>query len=169
LAALAVVALFTYNARADLKRGLQAAGALLGSAVAAWVVSTFVVTPRETIRAQTRAVINAVARADVTALDPLLTNDIEIRYTGFDSPSKPALLARISDVMGERGQYHLASWRIAELQASIDGPAVARSQVLVRATHEATGLPASAWVVLIWKRQPDQTWRCSAVRPIDVR
>lgn len=167
LAGLALVALFTYNARAQLKWGLITAVSLLAAGVIAWAVSTLVTTPRETIRANTRSLVNAVGRADVAAIDPLLTHDIEIRYPTFGSPSKAALLDRIAEAMGEGGVYRLQSWRIAELQATLDGPAAARAQVLVRATHDS-GVPASAWVLMVWKRQPDMTWRCSSVRPIDI-
>lgn len=169
LVVLAVVAVCVLNGRGSLKRGLLAGGGLLVLAAASWLVSTLVTTPREAVRSQTRAVVDGVGRADAAVLDSLLTDDIEIRYPGFESPSRAGLMATIARQMGPGGQFQLSSWRISELQATLDGPALARSQVLVRATHASTRIPASAWVMLKWERGSDGLWRCFAVEPIDVR
>lgn len=169
LGVLAVVAVFVFNGRAELRRGMLVGAALLATAIAAWLTAALVTTARESVRAGTRELIDAVATADVSRLDEMLSDDIEIRYPGFDSPTREGLLRVIGRVMGSGGMYALASWRVAEVQATLDGPALARSQVLVRATHAASRVPASAWVRLKWERGADGRWRCFAVEPIDVR
>lgn len=169
LGVVAIVALFLMNARARLGRGLIIAGSLALLAAAVWVCAALVTTPREHIRRSTRILVDAVASADMPATDAILAPDVRIRYRGFEAPSRPALLLAIERAMGPRGQYHLSSWRIAEIQATIDGPGLGRSQVLVRATHAQTAVPASAWVVLKWEREADGRWLCFAVEPIDVR
>ena len=169
IAILAIVALFTANARADLRRGLLVCGGMLAGAAGLFLLATIVTTRHEEVRDATRRLVRAVATADRIEVDPLLATDIEIRYPGFASPDRATLLDIIQRQMGPGGPYHLSSHRIAEVQATLDGSALARSQVLVRATHAASAVPASAWVLMKWERGSDDRWRCFAVEPIEAR
>lgn len=165
----AVVAVFTMNARARLVKGLVIAATLLVVAGGLLALSTLITTPREAVLARTRELVGSVARADAGEVSEALSDDPEVRYAGFSAPSREALVATIVRTMGPGGVGELQSWRISELQGTIDGPRVARSQALVRATHKATALPASAWVLMHWERGEDGRWRCFAVEPLDIR
>jgi ketosteroid isomerase-like protein len=167
LVVLAVVALFTFNARGELKRGALASGALLAGAAALFLLAALVSTTHERVKAATRALVAAVATADVAAAGELLSEDAEIRYAGFSVPGRAGVLEAVGRNMSVGGPLHVASWGISELQSGLDGAALARSQVLVRATPSATGAPVSAWVLLKWERGADGAWRCFVVEPID--
>ena len=167
LIVLAIVAVFTFNARGDLKRGLLVGAAMLCAAGALWLLATLVTTDHERVRSATRRLVAAVATADIAAAGPLLTADIEIRYPGFSSPDRQGVLEAIQRYMSAGGEFHLATWGISEVQTGMDGRELARSQVLVRATPSRAGGPVSAWVLMKWEREGDGEWRCFAVEPID--
>ncbi|MEZ6234808.1 MAG: hypothetical protein R3B68_11515 [Phycisphaerales bacterium] len=168
LGAGALVALFVFNARAQLKRGLLVALALAALAGLVWLASTLVETKRDAVRSNTRDLVNAIGRADTQRAGELLSDDPEIRYGVFRVPSRAALLVAIREAMGPGGRYELQSWRIAELQATIDGPSLARTQVLVRATEKSTGAPGSLWAVMQWEQDEQGRWRCFVVEPLNL-
>ncbi len=147
---------------ARLSLGVLGLGAVLGVAVA--LAASMVTTTRERIMAQTRAFIDAAARADALATDPLLAPDFELRGLGnIKAMDRARLLTIIEKDMAER--WAVKEHSISTLRSIVDLPNTARSQVLVSVTPAALPYPLSSWWLLRWRLEPDGVWRITSIEP----
>jgi hypothetical protein len=141
--------------RAGRKRtNLAAAGAGVALAAVAFAVGRMVETPREALKARTRALVEAVAEADSAALDDLLDRSVQVTLSGggirLGNLDKREIIARAEDYM--RGSYAVESWSVPTLQAAADGPEVGRTLLRVVVTPEATRFPTGSWWAIDWER-----------------
>jgi hypothetical protein len=177
LAILAVAALAFLN-RVDGDRSLGriplrtlVAAALTLVGVAVLVVGMSVTTHREELRAATTALVDATAKRDLDRLDRLLAPDARLHLTvqsaGLPGPiiHREQILSLVDDVLGRR--YPLKEHRVMEVQAALDGPRVARTQVRVRVVPEATEFPHTSWWRVDWRRDADRWW-VVGIEPLDV-
>lgn len=150
-----------------------ALGALAGATLAAGILVT---TDRERLVTTTRDLIDATARANTIALagmlapDARLVVDVPIAEAGLRPTGagieRDAILKLVADTLG--GQWPLKEHDILEVQSTLVGPGVGRTQVRVRAVLEAIGLPIASWWRIEWRRDPDGSWRAVGVRLLHV-
>jgi hypothetical protein len=168
----AVVAFVALNRNGKARTAVLAAGACAALALGSHLLSTMVVTPREQIAAATRALVDATAKADIGALDPMLAPDVRfssrlslpgmsIPPSGFD---KPTLLTAVSRLFGQA--YPLKDHSVKEVQSSIDGPNSGRTQVKVWVQIE--GIPNTSWWLVRWRMDADGQWRATTIEPLDI-
>lgn len=164
LVVFAAAVLASSNARGRLRQGLTAAAVCVAAAIGVWVLAFLVETPRERIRQRTADLVRVTVSADVAALDSML--DESVTLATVLSPSgidKPGILRAVEQVL--RGQYAIHDHRVLTTQATIDGPRVARSQVRVRVTPEATRIPHSSWWRIDWIYDGSQ-WRVTRIEAL---
>lgn len=156
LAGLGVVALLGLNARGQGRKGLIACGVCFGWAMLVFVLASVITTGRERLRDRTRELIEATAKADTTALRPMLGENVQLRAPAGAplATGRDMLLDRVKQYPGER--FQIASLRMSDVQAVIDGENVARSQlrVWVRIKDSAYDLPIGSWWRIDWRRDP---------------
>jgi hypothetical protein len=149
--------------------------ALAGSIV--MVLGMTITTDREALRAGTARLVELTAGAQTDALDPMLAPDVRLRLpagmpgAGLSGASIPkdTLLMMVEQYFGQSGRYPLREHRVQEVQAAIDGPRIARTQVRVRVTPEATALPYTSWWRIDWRREGEAAsgpWRVIAIEPL---
>ncbi|MEO1007718.1 MAG: hypothetical protein AAFX79_04080 [Planctomycetota bacterium] len=140
--------------------------ALAGGVLAA---GSLVQTERELLRERTRELIGAAADADTDRLRGLLAEDVSLEVSGAIA----RVLQRVSgredmlsavDARLER-QYPIEDWSVYNLQASLDGPGVARTQLRVRVEIRGSLAHGSIWR-LHWERDGDGPWRCFELEPM---
>lgn len=167
----AVVVLFVFNARGRAKHGAMAAAALALVAAAIWGIAATVVTHRERLEARTRELVEATATADVAALDRILAPNARAFYSaaprGMD---REAILDWVSINLGGRGGYGIRSHRVPEVQATLDGERVGRTQVrvIVTVADRFGEGPVDSWWRVDWNLDDDGTWRPIGIRPLMV-
>jgi hypothetical protein len=165
VAGLAVVVSFTLNRQGRVRGAIGAAIGAVVACAGVYGVSAAVQTPREVVSAQTRALVDLVARADVDGVDPMIHPEGRLLWLGGRVEySKAQLLERIETDL--KRTYPLRSWRILKLQATQDGPSVARTQVQVRVETESAGLNFSWWR-MDWQRVgAGGEWRLVGIEPL---
>ena len=165
-----LIALWVLRRAGKLRFGLAAGGAGVALAIAAYVLATLVERPRETLKAQTRALIGAVAEVDRRALDELLDGSAQVRLTGagirLDALGKGEIIGRTEEYMA--GAYAVEEWSVMSLQAVADGPEVGRTQVRVRVIPEATRFPTSSWWAVDWEKIGG-AWRVVEIELLQVQ
>lgn len=155
------------KSRGNPGKGALAAVVLVLLAVGATLTSRLVTTPRETIAASARALVAAVANADLNALDAQLAPDATLRAWLYPfAIDKPTILDEVRKTF--TNQYPLKEHAILELQASKDGPEVARVQVKVRAVPREQEFPHLSWWRLDYRKGTDGVWRVRRVEPLAV-
>ena len=167
LVALCAAAGFTLMvaiARDQRRAGATIAALLLLAAAGVFVLSALVQTPREALAARTRTLIAALATVDTPALDDLLADNAVMRYAfARGGIGKDAIITHVQRYLG--ADYALASHSVREMQATLDGPRVGRTQVRVRAISRA-GPRLTSWWLLDWTRGDDQAWRVTQITPL---
>lgn len=153
LLASGIIAFIVLNGRAKLTLGLAtlAASALLAGAV--WALNAAITTEREVLSTRTRELINATATVQLSALRSALSDSVRVTLAGVPFRSgKQAVLDDVVRVLSK--QYPVSSVEIVEVQATIDGPNVARTQVRVRAKPSAAmyDAPIGSWWRIDWRR-----------------
>lgn len=162
---LLVVVSFTLNRQGRARGAMVAAVVGVVASAGVYGVSAAVQTPREVVSAQTRELVDLVARADVAGVDPMIHPEGRLLWLGGRMEySKAQLLERIESDL--KRTYPLRSWRILKLQATQDGPSVARTQVQVRVETESAGLNFSWWR-MDWQRVGARgEWRLVGIEPL---
>jgi hypothetical protein len=153
------------------------AAALLVLAAGLVVMAHLVHTDRERMTQATNDLVDAVASADVAAIDRLLAPDARAysRYhipgysggqTGMD---KGEILAQVPVVIRANP---ISEHRVQELQAQSRGPGVGTTQALikivVRAEQLGQEIPVQSWWRLDWRRDSDGLWRATAIEPVSI-
>lgn len=161
LAALAGFA--ALNARARLRDAMLVSTALLLAAVGLLIISARVQTPREQIFAETGALVAAVAKVNLPQLDRMLSDDLSVRVTRVPrSADKHAVMDLVESILGR--QYQVRDCFILEMQATIDGPRLGRSQVRVRADSAYGSIPS--WWRVDWELAADGRWRVRRIEAL---
>jgi len=149
------------NATVTLVIGLAAGAGL-------YALGTAVQTRREALLDRTRELVDATARADLDRLEPLLTPNATIEV-----PQVPRVGTIDADVILDPGYLEsqleqrqgVDTYGIRELQATIDGPNVARSQVAVWILPR-TGNRTGTWWLIDWQQGPDGAWRARRIESL---
>jgi uncharacterized protein YjeT (DUF2065 family) len=148
--------------------GVIAAGVALAAGVVALAYS--VETDRERVSLVTRQLITAVAEADATTVENLLTDDAVLIAPPLsaDRIRKPAIVTRVGRDFVPGHVYHLREHGVTALQATMDGPTRARVQVKVRVVPEITGAPVPSWWRIDLVRAADGQWRISGIGMLSI-
>ncbi len=155
------------KSRGNPGKGALAAVVLVVLALGARLTSRFVTTTRETIAASARALVAAVASADLNGVDAHLAQDATLRAWLYPlAIDKPTILEEIRKTF--TSQYPLKEHAILELQTSKDGPEVARVQVKIRAVPREQEFPHLSWWRLDYRKGTDGIWRVRRVEPLAV-
>lgn len=125
------------------------------------LLDRLVTTQRERVIGLTRGLVADVARADDRAVGLVLAVDASFRRRGASGEvlDREGILRRVGVDLA--GVYKVREHSIREVQASIDGPNVARSRVRVRVVPELTGVPSTTWWLLDWRL--DEGWRVRGI------
>ena len=127
-----------------------------------------VTTQRETLRARTRELVDLAAAAKTTDLRALLTEQARIgvfsnHFLGVRG--REEVLKEVQTNLGDT--YPLESHEIGPVQAVIDGPNVARTQVRVwvkpQKDQQLYGVATGAWFRIDWKRVEHGPWKVVAI------
>lgn len=170
-----IIALFIFNQRSKARLGLLALLIAFVLAAAVFVTSTLVTTERERLDARTRELITLTAKAELGALRPILSENVQVRLGGVPFRSgRDAILSDVDRLLAK--QYPISSIDISEVQCTIDGPNVARSQVHVRAKSSAAmyDAPAGSWWLIDWRRDLDPSgqgtgeWRAGGINMLQL-
>jgi hypothetical protein len=178
LAVLAVAALVLLS---RVEGGRRVVGVPVPTAVAALLVlagcivlavGMAVTTDREELRAGTQRLVDATAARDLETLDRLLASEarlhLPLRSQGLPGPVVPReqIMTLVEEVLGRR--YPLKEHRTMEVQAALDGPRIARTQVRVRVVPEAWQIPHTSWWRVDWRREEHGGWRVIGIEPLDI-
>lgn len=154
--------------RATPKRASVAA--LIGCLFVAvlFALDAYVVVPQETLRSETRRLIAATAAADADAVGAMIEDDAEVvvPVIGQRIEGSGPILAAISRYLGTL--YPLESASVLELQASIDGANVARTQVLVRVRGSSDGFSNNSWWLIEWRLRGER-WRATKIEAVSIQ
>lgn len=162
--AIAAIAVFVVlNARGKIKVALISAAVLLAAAAAIVLVATLIQTDREHMQARTRELVKAVAEVDRPALESLFSDDLTIRV--FRVPpdaDKDQIIAAVETQIGRL--YKVNDYAVLEVQATLDGPRVARTQTRVRVGSDMGAIPS--WWRLDWVLENDAVWRVRRIEAL---
>ncbi len=166
LVAAGAIAAIALHRRARTKHAGIVSGACLLIAGALLALASLVETPRERVVERTRLLVDAVARADLRALDDLLAPDCLVTFDRAPNGwEKPETIGWIADNL--RGRYTVSRHEVTGVQAQI-GPqrGLARTRPSVRVTPEVTGRPHGFVCLITWREDPDGAWRALRVEPL---
>jgi hypothetical protein len=150
-----VVVFMMLNSRRKARLGLAIGALVFGLGVVAVVLAGLIETDREAIKRSSRALVAAVASVDVAALERLLDEDMELRVTGVSrGAGKEQTIAAVQRYLGS--MYSVREHRVLDLQSTLDGPRLGRTQVRVRVETDGGMLPS--WWRLDWLRANDGSW-----------
>lgn len=168
LVLLGIVLYVVLNSRAKPGKGFVLGATCLALAGGLFLTANMVRTPRERVLAQSKRLVDAVAGADTGELGPLLADDCHLEPTRI-SPSldKPGILAATRQ-FADAGANAIKEHAIVEAQASLDGPNVARAQLKVRVTPQATGAPMLSWWRIDFRKDGDGAWRAARITPLSM-
>jgi len=168
-----VVAMLVLKRRGQPIEGTRAlaAGFILGAIVAG--VGTAITTEREALRLRTRELVDLAAEAKTTDLRDLLTEQAHIGvfmsyFTGVRG--REEVLGAVQLYLGDR--YPLASHEVGPVQAVVDGPNIARTQVRVwvklHKDQQAYGGAIGAWFRIEWTRDSAGQWKAGVISIMQV-
>lgn len=133
--------------------------------VSLFALSAAVTTPRERLAALTRLLVASAAAADAPALRPLFSDAgvIDVPMVGLNEVPASTLLdaAALGRWFNQAGG--LRDHGIPEIQAVIDGPNSARTQVAVWG-ETSQGRNGSWWRIDWYRPDPDRPWVAARVR-----
>jgi len=163
LVLIAITALIILNARGKLRQGTIAAGILLALAGLAFALATLIETDRETLKAQTSALVAAVVEVNHAEMENLLDEDLSMRATRLPrNADKQQVIETVERVLGN--VYQVTDHDILEIQAAMYGPRVGSTQVHIRVGSEYGAVPS--WWRIDWKRSDDGFWRASRIEAL---
>lgn len=158
------------NARARFKQGLIAAGACVLAAGAAWILAALVQTDHERMRHASRDLIDAVATANLAALDDLLGPDVQLSSVPtLGDISKAAIIQAVIANLGPGRTFEIEDYSIQEMQTALDGPDSGRVQLRIRVQVKQMGYPNLSWWGLGLSRGVDGQWRVVSIRALAIR
>lgn len=166
LAGLGVILFFGLRGRGSGRSGGIALLACLVLAVGTWLVAQAVETEREILTRQTRELVDAAVAIDTDRLAELLHDDLRATAPRFGADLDKSTLVAGDRLRGwiERA-YRVTDHGIEEVQASVDGANVGRTQVSVWVDSAAVGRGGSWWK-LDWYKNPDGSWQVMRITPL---
>ena len=170
----AIVGFLILNQRGRFRAGSLLAAALGLAAAIVLVLGSTVVTERERLTHTSEQLVDAVATANIAAVDRLLSDDVRMfSRLGVGEVSTPpeglgkqAILDLISRLIG--GAWAIKEHSVLESQATLDAPTLGRTQIRVRVVTENYGVPNASWWRLDWRKAPDGAWRIIQIEPLDM-
>lgn len=171
LAALFIIAAvlagaFLHRAGKDRNAGV-AAVVLLVLAGAVVAASALVTTERERLADLAKHTVDSVMAADDAAVGAVLAPDVTLILLGHDTRmSRQGMLNIVASDVGRR--YGVPEHRVQTVQASVDGPNVARTQMQVRAHVDRLGRAVGSWWRLHWRRDSDGRWTITSVEALQI-
>lgn len=160
LVAAAAIFWFVMRRQGKEKDGTRGALVLLALAVATFATGTFIETEAEKLKARTREIVAATAKADVTAVSGMLTQDAYASPFGL---SREQMLNRMEATLGR--QFTIKEHRISSLRASVESDTRARTQFQVHAVSESLmyNLPVGSWWMVSWRKDGGGDWKASQI------
>ncbi len=168
----AAVAWIVLNRMGRTRRAIQTSAALCVAAIGLWILAGQVTTAREIIKLKTRQFIQAVATADVQTVEDLLTPDARLYNIvggtrgggGVGGSQGVPVDAIVSQLQNFRpgAPYEIEQVAFLDLQSTLDGPKVGRTQVRIRVTPVNGGL-VFAWFRFDWRQVPDGDWQVKGI------
>lgn len=159
-----VVAWWFLNQKSEAKKAMLALGAGVLLAAALVVCAQVVTTTRERLRAKTRELVGAVARAEMNTLSELLAEDVVL--TGRGEPLVVGREALLSGVRATTGSaYPVKQASMLEEQEQVDDRNFAYTQVWLRIEAVSAGM-ARSWWKIGWRREAEGTgeaWRATSI------
>lgn len=167
---LSIAGVIAWRALSGAGRGrhamIAAAACFLG-AIAIFLAARSVETPREQLVRSTADLVASTARADVASMEPILAEQVSLfRPGGGPGIDKQEILSRVRETIGR--QYRIKEWAILETQAMTDSGVSGVTQVRLRVTLEAAGIPNISWWKLDWRKAADGRWQVLTIDPVSV-
>jgi hypothetical protein len=170
LVVVAIIILVLGNRHGRLRpAGVAAAGMVIVAGVI-FALAGAVETTREHLAGRTRALVDLVARADLSELSQQLDAKCQLRL-GLSGPAmdRSSLLAAVGRYPGS--EFPISEHSVLEVHAVIDGKNLARTQARLRLRTKSTlyDLPVTCWFRIDWRADlsPDGTplepWRVAGV------
>lgn len=139
---------------------LAALGVFLGAAV--YVLATAVTTERERLHEQARRAVRLVLASDARGVEAELTDGVSLTLLGrLSRMGKRDIVARVKD--NTLRTYGVKDCTVLRVQAVIDAPGSARTQMHLGARSELYGISVGSWWVLHWRRDTEERWRIAAI------
>lgn len=147
------------------RSALAVAAAALVLAGAILALAAGVTTDREAAAGRTRELVAAVARADVPAVEAMLSDRVTVRFFGTPAPwDRDAVLDRVRRYLGGTYRVKEGETTIRTLRAAGGGDAQPiLTQCRVTVVPDLTGFPASSWWKLSWRRDARGRWLVSEI------
>ncbi len=168
LAICGIVAMLVLQRRGQAREGKAAITAALLLATLVAGLGLGITTQREILRSRTRELVGLTAAAKTTELRDLLTEQARIGtfMTYFGGVrGREEVLTSVRKYLGD--QFPLESHEIGPVQAVVDGPNMARTQVRVwvklHKDQQMYGGSIGAWFRIDWTREGDGPWRAAAI------
>lgn len=180
LAVLGLVAFLALRQQGKARQGTAVAAVAGALALGVAIASTLVTTARERVRELTRELVHATASVDSPTLVRMLAPDARVsdprHVLPFPFPSvvgRDALLEHIAQRLGARGEWKLKDWSIARVEATLDGPQIARTHARIRVTPEVSAalgfsMSTTSWWRIDWRRSTPNAsdWQAFAIEPL---
>ena len=150
----AAVVMYTFNRRAQARRGVRIGFLLAAIAAAIVALGHFVQTTREKLILNTALLVDATAVADTGRLGPMLAPDCSLMLYGRQRTplGKDEILSKVQEYPGR--QFPVKDHSIVESQAIADSGRAGRTQVRVRVTPNGMP-PIGSWWRIAWRRDAD--------------
>lgn len=159
---LAAVGVVAYLVLSRTPRARMAVPALIGLWLMGGVVlviGTVVQTPRESLRAAARDLVEAAVTGDTARLGPMLHENARVRTRYASAEGRERILPLVGRV-----EYRIRSHSVRRVEVDLRGPRVARTHVRLSVTSD-TLPPASIWTV-DWQRVSDDApWVVTLIEP----
>lgn len=164
LAVIGLAGLIIFNNRGRAGTGLSVLGVAWLLAGAALLVALLVETPRERLMDRTRELVAALAGVDTNALSGMIDEDATVEVRGVRSfEGRDSIIRGAEQYIGS--STRIESHRVPEIQAVIDGPNAARTQVRVR--HSGNSVPPASWWRITWYRVSEsEPWVAIEIEPL---
>lgn len=160
LAGLVAFALLNRQGRAGAAVASAVAALALGAGVV--VLANVVTTEREALRARSFSIVAAVAGRDQAMVGAMLAPNARLTKWPLALTGREAIVERVGSVPA------IQEWALLEAQASLDGPAVGRTQIKLRITPDQTRVPNLSWWRLDWQRDAKGQWVVIQIEPLAV-
>ncbi|MEO1510828.1 MAG: hypothetical protein AAFU70_02040, partial [Planctomycetota bacterium] len=126
-----------------------------------WLTAGLVRTDREVLIERTDTLISAVAEVDGAALRRLVTDRVRLDAGGFAGVTGREELISTAEAR-LRGNYEPERYDVKEIQAVVDGPVTARSQVSIVVDVPLASNVGSVWEI-DWRRNDEGQWLANEV------
>jgi hypothetical protein len=171
-----IVGFVVLNRAGKLRQGGRALLAAVLLAVGVIILAALVTTEREALQERTKAMVDLTASASTTELRDYLTERARVSAFGpVPMPQgKQAVLDAVQENLGSR--FPVKEHSLGAVQAVIDGPNTARTQVRVWIKFKDEGLYAGSigsWWRMAWTREltaggEPGPWRVSSITVMQV-